>query len=82
MQRDLGLFTVYGASGAGVFNAFTSLAVLNAGPIKGTSVETIGSHAVGVTGSGTPGTVPEASAWATMFLGLASVGVSARRRSN
>ncbi len=81
MQRDLGTFTVFGTSGTVVFNDFTSLAVLNAGPTKGTPVATIGSHAIGVGGgSGNPSTVPEPATWATMLLGLGFVGVSARRR--
>ncbi|MGI4877557.1 MAG: PEPxxWA-CTERM sorting domain-containing protein [Janthinobacterium lividum] len=76
-ERDLGHFTVFATSGKLVYNDFTSLGILNSGPVKGTNVATVGSNAVGVAGS----TVPEPTTWATMVMGLGLVGFSLRRRS-
>jgi hypothetical protein len=80
-ERQLGLFEILStATGVG-FDDFTSEAIRNGGPTRGSLVGTIGTDAVTVPGGdGSGNTVPEPASWAMMIVGFGLVGTNMRRR--
>ncbi|NJC08354.1 PEPxxWA-CTERM sorting domain-containing protein [Polymorphobacter fuscus] len=74
-ERDLGNFEIFSTQLGTRFDDFTSEAMRNAGPTRGSLVATIGTNAVTV-----PGAVPEPAMWGMMIVGFGMVGLQMRGR--
>lgn len=80
-ERQLGTFEILSTTGVFGFDDFTSEALRNSGPSRGSLVATIGTDAISIPGDGNPNlAVPEPESWALMLLGFGFVGASMRRR--
>lgn len=79
-ERELGSFQIYSTVGTFGFEDFTSEALRNSGPSRGSLVATIGDDAISVPGGGSGNTVPEPASWAMMIAGFVMVGGTMRRR--
>ncbi|GGE10157.1 hypothetical protein GCM10011529_15650 [Polymorphobacter glacialis] len=80
-ERQLGTFEIFSTIGTVGFDDFTSEAIRNAGPSRGSLVATIGTDAIGVPGDGMGSTVPEPAMWAMLIAGFGMVGVRMRTRN-
>lgn len=77
-ERQLGFFEIISTSGVTGTDDFSSEAMRNSGPTKGSVVATIGTNAVTVPGMA--GNVPEPAMWAMLIVGFGMVGVQMRSR--
>lgn len=81
-ERELGFFEIFSTTGTFGFDDFTSEAIRNSGPSRGSLVATIGEDAIAVPGGGggIGAGVPEPTMWAMLIAGFGMVGMSMRRR--
>ena len=81
-ERELGPFEIFSTSNTSSRSDFTSRALRNQGPSRGTFISTIGQNAVTVPGDGGGnGGVPEPATWGMLIAGFGMVGVGTRRRN-
>lgn len=78
-ERQLGFFEIISTSGVTGTDDFSSEAMRNSGPTKGSMVATIGTNAVTVPGMVSD--VPEPAMWGMLIVGFGMVGVRMRTRS-
>lgn len=76
VEQTFGPFNILSNLGGVTFRSFTSRAIKNDGPARGTDVSSVGSYSA----PGAGGVVPEPATWAMLLAGFGLVGVTMRRR--